>query len=213
MVNRKDYNNDLFKQVQELISKCDNLSHEMKKERKEHQKEKKELTDRIEKLEKENHKLRDDNDRLKKIINNNSDNSSKPPSTDIKKNIPNNREKSGNKRGGQKGHKGNGLRKEDIEIKIANNEIEHEIINVSNGTIVNFVKELGKKTEGIVEKIKEELLNSKLMYTDGTSGRCNNKNICIRNYSTEKNTYLAATIGKSKKCIEEIGILPKYMMK
>ena len=31
MVKIKDYNNDLFKQVQELISKCDNLSHEMKK--------------------------------------------------------------------------------------------------------------------------------------------------------------------------------------
>ena len=40
MPNRKDYGQDLFKQVQELISKCDNLSHELKKERKERQKEK-----------------------------------------------------------------------------------------------------------------------------------------------------------------------------
>ena len=48
------------------------------------------------------------------------------------------------------------------------------------------------------------------MYTDGTSGRCNNKNICIRNYSTERNTYLVPTISKSKKCIEETGILTRY---
>lgn len=299
MANTKDYEKDLFKQVEELISKCDNLSQEIKKERKEHQKEKDALNNRIKnlenkvlKLEEENQKLRDDNDRLKKIVNNNSDNSSKPPSSDIKKNIPNNREKSGKKRGGQKGHKGTGLSKKDIEVKIANNEIEHEVINVgkpqgefvskyiidieiktiakeyrfykdqngkynipkefktdvqygpelktmcsvlntegvvainrltnfvscisrekikiSNGTIVNFVKELGKKTEGIIENIKEELLNSELMYTDGTSSRCNNKNICIRNYSTEKETFLAPTIGKSKKCINETGILPKY---
>lgn len=88
--------------------------------------------------------------------------------------------------------------------------ISHDKINVSNGSIVNFVKELGIKTERIVKNIKEELLNSELMYTDGTSGRCNNKNICIRNYSTEKNTYLAPTKSKSKKCIEETGILPKY---
>lgn len=74
--------------------------------------------------------MRDDNDRLKKIINNNSDNSSKPPSTDIKKNIPNNREKSNKSKCGQKGHKGSGLKKAEIVKKIKNKEIEHEIINL-----------------------------------------------------------------------------------
>ena len=39
MPNRKNYEQDLFKQVQELISQCDNLSQELKKERKERQKE------------------------------------------------------------------------------------------------------------------------------------------------------------------------------
>ena len=80
MPNRKDYGQDLFKQVQELISKCDNLSHELKKERKERQKEKEQFNEKINKLEnkivkleEENKKLRDDNDRLKKIVNNNSD--------------------------------------------------------------------------------------------------------------------------------------------
>ena len=85
------------------------------------------LENKVDKLEKENKKLRDDNDRLKKIINNNSDNSSMPPSTDIKKNIANNKCKN---KGGQKGHKGYGLSKKDIVNKINNKEIEHEIINV-----------------------------------------------------------------------------------
>lgn len=293
---KEDYSKDLFKEVEKLMLKCDNLSQEIKTNEKRHKKEIEELQEkydkRISKLEEENEKLRNDNDRLKKIINNNSDNSSKPPSSDTKKNIPNNREKSNKKRGGQKGHKGAGLNKKDIERKIVNKEIEHEIINVgepqgefvskyiidveirtiareyrfykdkngkynipkefktdvqygadlkticavlntegvvaidrlakivscisqgkinlSNGTIVNFVKELGNRTTGIIENIKEELLNSTMMFTDGTGSRCNGKNICIRNYSTESCTYLAPTLGKSKKYIEETGILPKY---
>lgn len=47
--------------------------------------------------------------RLKAIINKDSSNSSKPPSTDGFKQIPNNREKSERKRGGQPGHTGHSL--------------------------------------------------------------------------------------------------------
>ena len=105
---KADYSRDLFKQVQELMLKCDNLSHEVKtiekrteKKFKKQLKEQKEyFTQKIESLEKENKELKNKNqkltnevDRLKKQLNNNSDNSSKPPSSDIKKNIPNNREK------------------------------------------------------------------------------------------------------------------------
>lgn len=299
MAYKPDYSKDLFKQVQDMIKKCDDLSSEIKEERKKSKKEKQELNEKIEKLEnkvqkleKENEKLRDDNDRLKKIINNNSDNSSKPPSTDIKKNIPNNREKSNKSKGGQKGHKGSGLNKVEIVNKIKNKEIEHEIINVgtpqgefvskyiidievktiakeyrfykdekgkynipkefktdvqygpevktlctilntegivaidrltklvscishgkiniSNGSIVNFIKELNNKTTNEINEIKENLLNSELMYTDATTLRCASRNMCVRNYSTEKYVYLVPTYGKSKKYIEETGILNKY---
>ena len=34
-----DYNNQLFKQIQDLIDRCDSLSADMKRERKEHKKE------------------------------------------------------------------------------------------------------------------------------------------------------------------------------
>ena len=98
---------DFCKQLEEVLKKCDNLSQEIidlklkhsqeiidLKEK--HKKEIKVLNERIITLEKENDELRKENtkltnevDRLKKQINNNSDNSSKPPSSDIKRNIPN----------------------------------------------------------------------------------------------------------------------------
>ena len=292
MVYNIDYNKDLFKQVQEMIKKCDNLSSEIKTQ-------KIYFEDKIENLETENkalkienQKLREDNDRLKKIINNNSDNSSKPPSTDTKKNIPNNREKTNKKRGAQKGHIAHFLSKDNIKKKIENKEIEHKIINVgkpqgkfvskyiidvevktiakeyrfyrdengkynipkefktdvqygsgvktlcsilnteevvainrltkfvscishgllniSNGTIVNFIKELNTKSEYIRKDITNKLLNSELMYTDATTTRSENRNISIRNYSTDKYTLLVATKGKGKKYLEETNILNKY---
>ena len=83
-------------------------------------------------------------------------------------------------------------------------------MNISNGTLVNFVTELKKKNECIVENIKEKLLNSNLLYTDATSVRCENKNISVRNYSTEKYTYLVPTYGKGKKHIEDTNILNRY---
>lgn len=279
---KEDYSKDLIKEIEQLMLKCDNLSQEIKTSEKKHKKEIKELQEkydkRISKLEEENEKLRNDNDRLKKIINNNSDNSSKPPSSDTKKNIPNNREKSTKKRGGQKGHKGVGLNKKDIEKKIENKEIEHEIINVgepqgeyvskyiidveirtiareyrfykdkngkynipkelktdvqygaeikticavlntegviaidrlakivscisqgkiklSNGTIVNFVKELGNRSREIIENIKEELLNSTMIFTDGTGSRCNGKK------HIECNVHIARYL---KGCFENTG--------
>lgn len=137
-----NYSNQVFKQLQEVMKKCDDLSHEIKTiEKKTEKKFKKQLkeqkeyfTQKIEILEKENKelkienkKLRNDNDRLKKIINNNSNNSSKPPSSDIKRNIPNNREKTNQKVGGQKGHKAHFLSKKLVEEKIKRGEFKREI--------------------------------------------------------------------------------------
>lgn len=294
-----DYNNQVFKQLQEVMKKCDDLSQEIQQERKIFKKEKKVLNEKIEKLENkveklenENQKLRNDNDRLKKQINNNSNNSSKPPSSDIKKNIPNNREKTTKKAGGQKGHKAHFLSKKIVEEKINNKEFEHEIIHVgqiskeytskyildtkisivakeyrfypnkegkiiipkeyktdvqygtnlkticavlntegivaldrlvdfvscishekikiSKGSIVNFMKELDNKSQYIIKNIENKILNSELLNTDATTARCENRNICVRTYSTKKLTLLVPTYGKGKKYIEETNILNRY---
>lgn len=302
-----DYSNQVFNQLQEVLKKCDDLSQEVKtiekrtekKFKKQIKEMKKEYENKIENLEEEvkelkveNQKLRDDNDRLKKQINNNSNNSSKPPSSDIKRNIPNNREKSNNKSGGQKGHKAHFLAKSDIEKKIENKEIKHEVINVgqvseeyiskyiidievnviakeyrfykdksgkynvpkefqtdvqygneiktlctvlntegivaldrltkfvscishdkiniSKGSMVNFMKDFNNKSKYVIEAIENKILNSEMMYTDATMGRVENKNICIRTHSTDDSTLLIPTYGKSKKYIEETNILNRY---
>lgn len=287
-----DYNNQVFKQLQEVMKKCDDLSQEFKAQKKDYE-------CRIEKLENENRELKEKNekltnevDRLKKQINNNSNNSSKPPSSDIKKNIPNNREKTTKKAGGQKGHKAHFLSKKIVEEKISNKEFEHEIIHVgqiskeytskyildtkisivakeyrfypnkegkiiipkeyktdvqygtnlkticavlntegivaldrladfvscishekikiSKGSIVNFMKELDNKSQYIIKNIENKILNSELLNTDATTARCENRNICVRTYSTKKLTLLVPTYGKSKKYIEETNILNRY---
>ena len=304
---KSDYSKDLFKQVQELMLKCDNLSSEVKtvekrtekkfkkqiKEIKQQYKEKiDQLENRVSYLEKENQKLKDDNDRLKKQINNDSNNSSKPPSSDIKRNIPNNREKTNKKAGAQKGHKGHFLSKSIVEEKIKKGELKTEVIHkgdikeeyiskyildikvdviakeyrfykdkngkynipkefktdvqygeelktmcailntegvvaldrltnfvscishgkiqLSKGSVVNFMKELNNKSEYIIENIKNELLNSELIHTDGTTGRCENKNASVRTYSTDRVMLLVPTYGKGKKYIEETNILNRY---
>ena len=287
-----NYNNQVFKQLQEVMKKCDDLSQEFNAQKKDYE-------SRIEKLENENRELKEKNekltnevDRLKKQINNNSNNSSKPPSSDIKKNTPNNREKTTKKAGGQKGHKAHFLSKKVVEEKISNKEFEHEIIHVgkvskeytskyildtkisivakeyrfypnkegkiiipkeyktdvqygtnlkticavlntegivaldrlsdfvscisherikiSKGSIVNFMKELDNKSQYIIKNIENKILNSELLNTDATTARCENRNICVRTYSTKKLTLLVPTYGKGKKYIEETNILNRY---
>lgn len=304
---KSDYSKDLFKQIQELIIKCDNLSTEVKiikkrteeKYKKQIKEMKRQYEEKIEKLENrvlylenENQKLKDENDRLKKQINNDSNNSSKAPSTDIKKNITNNRDKTNKKIGAQKGHKAHFLSKSIVEEKIKKGEfkkeiihkgtiqkeyiskyildlnidviakeyrfykdkkgkynipkefytdvqygseiktlcailntegvvaldrltnfvscISHGLINLSKGSIVNFMKELNRKSIGIIKDIENKILNSELMNTDATIGRVENKNICIRTHSTEDARLLVPTYGKGKKYIEETNILNRY---
>ena len=77
-------------------------------------------------------KLEEEIERLRKQLDNNSSNSSTPPSKDTKPNAPNTyngRTKTGRKSGGQKGHKGYYLDKSKIEEKIQKGEVEHLIVN------------------------------------------------------------------------------------
>ncbi len=80
-------------------------------------------------LKNENQLLKDDNARLKSIINNDSSNTSLPPSTDQKGGKPantyNGRKKTERKAGGQNGHKGTTLTKAEIEEKKASGKCKH----------------------------------------------------------------------------------------
>lgn len=110
---------------------------------KESRKEIKKLNDEISDLKKENQHLKeenklllDDNARMKSILNNDSSNTSQPPSTDQKGTKPantyNGREKTDRKTGGQKGHHGTTLTKSEVEEKIRSGKCLHRIKTVGD---------------------------------------------------------------------------------
>ncbi len=137
-----DYSKDIFRQLTELMERCDKMEGTMSDIKKEHKKEVKVLNDKIDTLTRENTKLKEenkvlraDNARMKSILNNNSSNTSLPPSTDQKSkkksaNEYNARKKSDKKKGGQKGRKGTTLTKETVKEKIKSGEYKHEIIHI-----------------------------------------------------------------------------------
>lgn len=147
-----NYQNQIFRQLEEVLKKCDNLSQEIidikkihKKEIFEievkHSKEINKLNDKIDNLERENEKLKEenklyknDNDRMKAILNKDSSNSSIPPSKDekTKKKRINLREKTNRKSGGQKGHKGATFTKKDVEELLKNKNVKKETIEHGN---------------------------------------------------------------------------------
>lgn len=176
------YENDIYRQLQELMGRVDTMSRELKDSKKEFKwelktqeinlkeefrQERKQLTDKIEDLEQqieikeeEIRRLTDDNERMKSILNNDSSNTSQPPSTDRKGTRPantfNGREKTGRKPGGQKGHKGTTLSKSDVEERIRSGRCRHEIRNIgySSGQkyITKYVIDL--KVEPVVTEIR-----------------------------------------------------------
>lgn len=81
-------------------------------------------------LRKENQLLRNDNERMKRILNNDSTNSSTPPSTEQPGKAPNtynSRKTTKNKIGAQPGHKGKHLSKADVEQKIRDGVFRHRL--------------------------------------------------------------------------------------
>ena len=86
---------------------------------------------RIEHLTEENTLLKNDNKRLKAQLNNDSNNSSNPPSTDQKgknANKYNGRQKTGKNSGGQAGHVGKTLTKSYVQEKIKDGSFAHEVV-------------------------------------------------------------------------------------
>lgn len=142
-----NYEKSIYNQLMEVMEKLDTMAAEQKKDRKEIKSLTSEVTslrkendtlhkevsslrqensvlkEKCENLEKENTLLREDNERLKRNANNNSDNSSIPPSKDQNKtpkapNTYNGRKPTQKKPGAQPGHKGHSLSKADVEEKI-----------------------------------------------------------------------------------------------
>lgn len=134
------YDKDIFKQLTELMERCESMDKKISGMKAEHKIEVGKLNDRIDTLEKENDTLKrentilkNDNERMKRILNNNSSNTSLPPSTDQKgkkANEYNSRPKTSKKQGAQPGHKGTTLTKEYAEQKLRSGKYVHRIETV-----------------------------------------------------------------------------------
>ena len=160
------YDRHIFKQLEEVMKKCDNLSQEIKDIKKQHkqeiyelnqkhEKEVNELNKKIDSLERENTELKEQIDILEgKSNQKNSTNSNIPPSKDEYK-IQNHRAKSNKKQGGQKGRKGKTLKAEDVEklVKEGNAELieEHYGDVKSKRTTIKYIMDI--ETKVVIRKI------------------------------------------------------------
>ena len=104
-----NYEKSIYNQLMEVMERLDVVEKKLRVEKAEHKEDVDRLNARISELTCENQLLRDDNERLKSILNNDSSNTSNPPSTDQKTGKPantyNGREKTGRKAGGRKATK------------------------------------------------------------------------------------------------------------
>jgi len=244
-----------------------------------------ELEERVAKLETEN-------ERLRKQINNDSNNSSNPPSSDKKANAPNTyngRTATEKKTGGQSGHKGKHLSVSAIEAKIGSGQMRREVVNhgepegayiskyvielkieavaiehrfygkaeipkelrpevqygneiksvvatlagqglvasnrivdmlssmtggaieLSDGTVYNFLSEFNAKAQTTLAAMKTKLLNNTVMNIDETGARVCGKNMTFRNYSDEQRVLYTVNPTKGKQAIEDDGVLPQFV--
>ena len=88
--------------------------------------------------------------------------------------------------------------------------ITNNSINISNGTISNWIKELACKLEPVIDDITEKLLNSELLHVDESPIKVNGKQMYVHNASTENYVLQVPHEKKSIVAMEEIGLLPKY---
>ena len=155
-----DYSNGMYRQLIDIMERLETVEKDSKEKIDT-------LHDRIDALEKENtilkeenQLLKEDNARLKSIINNDSSNISRPPSTDQKGGKPantfNGREKTGRRTGGQKGHAGNTLTRTMAEEKIASGRCRHEVRTIGRTSEQNCIKKyvIDLQTEPVITEIR-----------------------------------------------------------
>lgn len=88
--------------------------------------------------------------------------------------------------------------------------ITNDVINISNGTLVNFLYEFSLKSELTINNLENNKLNSKINFTDETTAKFNKKNLYIRNYSNEETVIYKVHKNKGHIPLLEDNILPRF---
>lgn len=88
--------------------------------------------------------------------------------------------------------------------------ISNNILNISNGTLVNFVKEFSKKSEGTIANLENNFLNGTTGYTDETGTKFEKQKLYVRNYSNEENVVYKVHKNKGHKPIKDDDLLTRF---
>ena len=90
------------------------------------------------------------------------------------------------------------------------NVITNGIIKITNSSLVNILYEFSNKSISTLNLLEEDILNSKINYTDETGTKFNGKNMYIRNYSNENTVIYKAHKNKGHNPIKEDNILSRF---
>ena len=88
--------------------------------------------------------------------------------------------------------------------------ITNNVINISNGTLVNFLYDFNSKSKLTINNLENNILNNKINYTDETTAKFNKKNLFVRNYSNEETVIYKVHKNKGHNPILEDNILPRF---
>jgi transposase len=88
--------------------------------------------------------------------------------------------------------------------------ITNNVINISNGTLVNFLYDFSSKSKLTINNLENNILNNKINYTDETTAKFNKKNLFVRNYSNEETVIYKVHKNKGHNPILEDNILPRF---
>ncbi len=159
-----NYEKGMYNQLMEVMARLDAVEKDLYDEKNGHRDDVERLNAKIDDLTHENELLRNDNARLKSIINNDSSNSSLPPSSDQKSgkaaNTYNGRTKTGRRAGGQTGHKGTTLTKAEVEEKIRSGKCRHEIRTLGKTSPEKYI------TKYVVDLKAETVITEVRIYAD-----------------------------------------------
>lgn len=88
--------------------------------------------------------------------------------------------------------------------------VTNNVINISNGTLVNFLYEFSKKSNQTINILTQDILDSRNIFTDETGTKFNKKNMYVRNYSNENTVIYKAHKNKGHNPIKEDNILTNF---